>query len=151
MSSSINSGDVSVNINQITTDLNSKADRDLVNLSDTGKINGSSFPLPGKKFINLVVNGNGTLYTAPANGWFNLKATASSNASSGVIKFTNTSTTDSAAYNCFQTGQTLSADDGGAIFIPVVKGDKVRLEWSVTLSTSVFTFHYAQGSESEAS
>ena len=67
MSSSItNSGDVSVNINQIATDLNNKVDRDILNLSNTGKDTICSFFAPD--YSNLTNIYLGALYQAPVTG-----------------------------------------------------------------------------------
>ena len=65
---------VNINIDNIATDLNNKADKDLTNsvgaLSSSAKEYFSGLGMPSDKYVDLTLGANGTTYTAPANGWY---------------------------------------------------------------------------------
>lgn len=129
--------DIQVDIDEIATDLNGKADRDLSNVTDSAKVMMSSMGMPSNKYINLTLGASGTTYTAPANGWFTIRVVLSS----GFLSFNNNS--NSAGFVTQHSG-------GNALTIPMLKGQELAIEYSNLTSIVAFKFIYAQGSESEA-
>lgn len=125
-----------VDIDNIATDLNGKADTDLTNVTDQGKILMSSMGMPSDKYIDLTLGASKTTYTAPANGWVFLDK----GGLAGQIGFIVNVTKKYAV--------------GGAHFVriscPVQKGDTYRVDYDLTGATSGFRFFYAVGSKSEA-
>lgn len=134
--------DIEVDIDEIVTDLNGKADVDLTNVNDSGTSRGGSWALPSNTYTNLTLGASGTSYTAPANGWYVLGKTVGTsnkfinmvNETSGIASNNNSNAT---SHIC-------------RIFIPCLKGDTISVTYDMTGSTEYFRFIYAQGSESEA-
>ena len=133
--------DMEVDIDEVISDLNGKADVDLSNTNDTAKILMSGQALPSKTYIDLTLGASGTTYTAPANGYFYIRKTAGVNGSQIGIFGDNLS---------IEQNTQFSTNDAN-IYLPVLKGDVVTISYSVTGTTKIFRFVYAQGSESEAS
>lgn len=132
--------DIQVDIDEIATDLNGKADVDLTNVNDTGYIKMAGAGMPSSTYIDLTLNASGSDYTAPADGWF----TISKNASSGqYINLVN--------QNCFLAQESrISTNNTIQIYIPCKKNDIIKIFYSASGTTNRFRFIYAQGSESEA-
>ena len=91
--------------------------------------------MPGKKYINLTLGASGTVYTAPANGYFTLAKMANNGQhiymSNGRISVQSWVST---------TGYIQS-------FLPVQKGDSLNIGYTATGDTAFFRFVYAQGEE----
>lgn len=141
----INKTDIELDIDDITTDLNYKADIDLSNatsnISSAAKDFFTGLALPSDRYIDLPLGASGTQYTAPADGFFYVRKIANNpnefvwmqNASAGNL---------AGAMNVSPyAGIYLSA------YIPIVKGNIMALEYTTTGSTQFFRFIYAQGSE----
>ena len=64
--------DIQVDIDEIVTDLNGKADVDLTNVNNSGTALGGSWAMPSNTYVDLTLGASGATYTAPANGWFAL-------------------------------------------------------------------------------
>lgn len=141
---------IQVDIDEIATDLNGKADVDLSNTNDTAKILMSGMGMPSSTKVDLTLGASGSTYTAPANGW--VYFTIQSNASNAAAYITSLSVNDDEML-CFE-------DDGGAgnnlnMFIPVSKNQTFKVGYSDcktfgSQTTDRFGFIYAVGSESEA-
>ena len=132
--------DIEVDIDNIATDLNGKADTDLTNVTDTAKVLMSGMGMPSDRYINLTLGASGTTYTAPANGYFSILAR-----STNLVRF------DGLMYNV--TMPVVSSSLSAVIF-PILKGKTITLQYeTLDLSDSwnYFRFIYAKGSESEAS
>lgn len=132
--------DVEVNIDNIMTDLNGKADTDLTNLTNTGKEYASGLGMPSDKYIDLTLGVSGTKYTAPANGW--------------VVFFKNSSATqqyihlqieNSVGYIDHSVGNSTAL----CLSIPVSKGQVFKVSYNAGGATSLFRFIYAQGESEE--
>lgn len=136
--------DIQVDIDEIATDLNGKADTDLTNVNDSGTSRGASWAYPSDTYEDLTLGASGTEYTAPANGWFTFAKLT--NGSNQYIKFTNLT---AGGLEIEQMPNPSSV--GASICIPAQKGDVVQLNYSAGGSTMRFRFIYAVGSESEAS
>ena len=137
---------VNINIDNITTDLNNKADKDLTNtvgaLSSSSKEYFTKISFPSDKYIDLTMGANGTSYTAPANGWFQFFGTINT----GYMHFIN-------HVNGFQSDYIRNQGSGamtGCCKIATKKGDVVVINYNSTITTTNFRFVYAVGSESEA-
>lgn len=115
------------------------------------KINGESFPIksslyamPSSTYTDLTLGSSGTTYTAPANGWFVVRADGSAANTSGILTNTSNGVGDS-----FTTG------NGGSPWLfltcPALKGQNVLFDYSSLTTIYWFRFVYAEGSKSEAS
>ena len=119
---------------------NGKVDLNAQNLSTQGKSLISGLGMPSNTYDDLTLGASGTTYEAPANGWFVLRGSTSSN---GTI----TLYTDK--------GVSCSSGDSQTAFwvnltIPVKKGDVVTYFIQggySTVTVSVFRFIYAKGEE----
>lgn len=132
---------IQVDIDEIATDLNGKADVDLTNVNDTGYIKMAGASMPSDKCEDLTPGASGTTYTAPANGWFVGRMKSTSSAQILGLVCTNSGNIQSIKYSS-GNNQNL------AVFLPSKKNDIVELWYGTT--PQVFRFIYAQGSESEA-
>ena len=135
--------DVQVDIDEIATDLNGKADVDLTNVTNTGYIKMAGAGMPSNRYIDLTLGASGTTYTAPADGFIQLRMVATGNTNCG--------------FHLYSPGQDLGHNEevfqvGAHIgtYLEVQKGQTYGIDyWNVT--GELFRFIYAQGSESEAS
>lgn len=133
---------VQVNIDEIATDLNGKADVDLTNVNDSGTSRGASWAMPSGTYIDLTLGASGTTYTAPANGWILFVRLSGGNnqyINGGVIG-------SDISYTCWIP----TYPNGGAISFPVQKNNKFFIAYNASGAVDRFRFIYAQGSESEA-
>lgn len=121
--------------------LEGKANTALSNLTDEGDIYGGKLALPSATYIDLTLGANGSIYTAPANGYFLVQKVAGGggqylqlhNQTSEYISFNNSS----GAY-------------GLVCAVPARKNDSVKCDYTVSGNTLAFRFIYAVGSVSEA-
>ena len=130
--------DIQVDIDNVVTDLNGKADTDLTNVTDMAKVLMSGMGMPSDRYIDLTLGASGTTYTAPANGYFSILAR-----SANTVRF------DGLRYNV--TMPDVSGSLSGVIF-PILKGKTIALSYgTLDLSDSwnYFRFIYAKGSVSE--
>ena len=134
--------ETSVDVAELAEDLNDKADIDLGNLSNAGKIVSAKMSMPGDIYIDVTPGASGDTYTAlsdgyflvnayitSAGGWFSLRRPAN-----GYMGFQ--------VHNPYQGAVTSG-------FLPVKKGDVVELYYA-GITFNDFRFIYAEGSESEA-
>ena len=132
---------IEVDIDNIATDLNGKADTDLTNTTDNGKILMSGMGMPSDKYVDLTLGANGSSYTAPANGWIAFGKTA--NGAGQFITLTNVTNSLVIAFNAHASGNIPQ------VYIPCAKGDTIIVNYSAGGATQRFRFIYAKGSESE--
>ena len=124
--------------------IDGKADTDLSNATDNGKILMSSMGMPSDKYIDLTLGASGSTYTAPANGWYNIARGV--NAQSQYVDLVNNTT------GFFVSMQRDTKNGMIRINTPVRKGDILQINYTAAGGSSdFFRFFYAQGSESEAS
>ena len=139
--------DIQVDIDEIATDLNGKADIDLTNVNDSGTSTSAGWAMPSDTYDTLTIGASGTTYTAPANGKF--IAYGVTNNAYAVIQFNNNTNKLIKAISMPAAGY------GESIDIDVKKGDVVELVYQyMNFAFSADTglrFIYAKGSESEAS
>lgn len=135
---------IQVDIDEIATDLNGKADVDLTNCTDVANIKMAHNAMPSNTYIDLTLGASGSTYTAPADGWFYVNKIAG--ADWHYVTITNTSKV-STGYSDWRSDYRTSPLTP---MLPVQKGDVVVIEYNATGATQAFKFIYAQGSESEA-
>lgn len=135
--------DIQVDIDNIATDLNGKADTDLTNVTDTAKVLMSGMGMPSNKYVDLTLGASGASYTAPADGYVVFRRT--STAAGQTLQITNVY---SGLQNFIHNGNTSSLL---GCYLPVKKGDRYAIGYTLGSSANqVFRFIYAVGSESEA-
>jgi hypothetical protein len=118
----------------VSTLQQNKLDKDLTNITNTGKSLISGLGMPSGKVVDLTLGASGTTYTAPANGYVVLKK--NSTAANQVVElYTGVNSRSVASAN----GQTL------CVCAPVQKGFNFILNYSLAGETAVFKFVYAEG------
>lgn len=129
---------IEVDIDEIATDLNGKADVDLTNVNTTGTSKVAGWSMPSSTYDTLTLGASGSTYTAPANGYFRLGGKASANYQYVSLAGSTLNEMSNAG-----NGQT------AYIFLPVLKNEIVTATYTTTADNSLI-FVYAKGSESEA-
>ena len=124
---------IEVDIDEIATDLNGKADVDLTNINAQGTSLASGFAMPSSTYDTLTLGASGTEYTAPANGWFCIDYSITSNNSYAGLNI------DGYAFvmNGYQQWN-------APFMFPCKKGGKIKVNY-VNAIASLFRFYYAQG------
>lgn len=126
---------IEVDIDEVMTDLNGKADVDLSNITASGKSLACGWGMPSGNYENLTST-SGSTYTAPANGYV-------------VFKNNNTGTSNVQAYienttkNIISTVSSYYNNGGG--FVPVNKGDTVYIYRNSGVGVVYYRFIYAEG------
>lgn len=135
--------DIQVDIDNVLTDLNGKADVDLTNVNDAGYIKMAGASLPSTtKYVDLTLLASGSTYTAPADGFIQLRMVATGNTNCGFNLY---SPSQNLGHNeeVFQVGAHIGT------YLEVQKGQTYGISyWNAT--GELFRFIYAKGSESEA-
>ena len=134
--------DIQVDIDEIATDLNGKADVDLSNTNDTAQILMSRMGMPSDSYEDLTLGASNTVYTAPSNGWVFLFGTTNTSNQNILIKDTNSGLISSFV-------GLPSTGTGFGTVLPVRKGSSFKVDYT-NIKNYTFRFVYAQGSESEA-
>lgn len=134
---------IQVDIDEIATDLNGKADVDLTNVNDSGTSTGAGWAMPSDTYKDLTLGASGTTYTAPANGYFHIGARQVSGTQSyfSIVGLDGAMIEQPAAWGGAYVG----------ILYPTKKNDVVSVNYNGTYQDIIFRFYYAVGSESEAS
>lgn len=122
--------------------LSGKADVNLGNLTDPGKIVCSELSMPSATYDNLTLGASGTQYTAPADGWFVFVGTT--NVNMGAINIANATTGFWAPSSRAQTNGLI------ATCLPIKQGEQAAIAYDGSPSVSTFRFYYAEGSKSLA-
>lgn len=138
--------DIQLDIDEVVSDLNYKADIDLSNatsnISSSAKEYFTSLSLPSNRYVDLPIGISDTLYTAPANGYFTYM-TSTSSGNDCWIYLTNVDN------NIASFSETTSPYVVARGFVPVLKGQRVSLGYYGNAVMQSLRFVYAQGSESE--
>lgn len=133
--------EIEVDIDQVATDLNGKADTDLINVNNSGTSLGAGWAMPSNTYEDLTLGASGSAYIAPANGWFAILGYNGGNNYYVEMKANNVIFSNRSGY---------SGNDLG-LSCPAIKGASMTLRYDGFNSVSYFRFIYAKGSESEAS
>lgn len=131
--------EIEVDIDQIATDLNGKADVDLANLSGTGttKIAHQVFPAIG--FSSLTLGSSGTKYNASYDGYYVLQGKPTATSGFNVtMRITGNN------FGICQAGESVSTSRTYYLFLPVRKGATVNISYS-NFSSTTFGFVKAYG------
>ena len=128
-----------IDITELANEVAGKADTNLSNLSATGKAKAAHLAMPSGNYVGLSIPVTNTDVTAPADGYFYsvIFATAASN---GYMNFINRSTG-------FGVMSNVPASSAEKHFMPVRKGDVVRVEYNNLSEETTFGFFYAEGSQ----
>lgn len=138
---------IEADMDQIATDLNSRARIDLANLSNAGKIVGAGLGMPSRTYDSLSMPASGGVVTAPADGWFWLGGIVDN--VSAVTRVVMRRTSDRFGVAFGTQGVTATGGWTGGI-LPVKKGDTVALYYVNITADHSFRFYYAEGSKTEA-
>ena len=128
-----------------TGDISGKADIDLGNLSNAGKIVASGLGLLSNSYDDLTLGADGATYTAPADGYFFLHKSSGTIGSAYLVGTNN----NASGFCDIVWGPNFAADDLSLI-IPAKSGDVVSFGYSANGTTKQFRFIYAEGSKSLA-
>ena len=127
---------IEVDIDEIATDLNSKADVDLTNVNASGASLASGWSMPSSRYIDLTLGASGATYTAPANGWFVLDKRGNAGQ---YLRL-------GPKYGFFEGNYTSNRSNEECFSVcPVKKGDVVTVVYTTSGNTEVFKFYYAEG------
>jgi hypothetical protein len=133
--------DIQVDIDNIATDLNGKADTDLNNITNNAKSLIAAQSMPSNTTVNLTLPASGTNFVnTVGTGWFRLRFMAMN--SSGFFRIIGSGSVSWSQY-ATATGQYLYAA------FPLSKNSGFYIEYSY-VNLEDFTFTYAQGTEWEA-
>ena len=136
-----------INAGRIEEKLVDKVDTNASNFTADGKslISGWCAPNYNRRIV-LTAGATGTVYTAPATGIFHCLGYGTKIGSELVISVDALSTGISAGSN-FDRQQSYKAEMFLTVFIPVNKGQKVRLYYANGTEIRQFQFIYAEGSK----
>ena len=134
-----NKNGIPFDIDALATDLNGKADVDLTNITNSGKLAITNFVAPSTTRIQVTAGASGTAYQAPADGWFWIDGSGSAS-SWGFIYATN--------HQKFATQGVGTIDLGINLICPVAKNDYMYVYFWQGRINNIY-FIYAKGSESE--
>lgn len=140
--------DIEVNLDNIAIDLNSKADTDLVNLTPQGKSLVANYAMPSEKYVDLEFGASGTIYTAPANGWFYARGGTATTANGyhDISLSVGGTTVLTAIY--VSMGHLMSGNTVVYALVPVKKGQQVTLSYYTSLTREkLIRFIYAEGEQ----
>lgn len=131
---------VEININKVFEDLELKANKSLSNLSAEGKSLASGFGMASRKKVPLTLGASGSIYTAPASGYFAV----------GIEGVQNNWITFEQGTGEFQVTFVSPSKDTSWVrgIYSIAKGETVKINYSGTSSLPKYlTFYYAQGEQ----
>lgn len=103
----------------------------------------AGYAMPSDTYEDLVLGASGSTYTAPANGYFVVDKVAGSTGK--YLDMYRISPDNTMGVNNVAGGS-----GQYRLFLPVLKGDKVRISYTFSGATNFFRFIYAEGSKGEA-
>ena len=128
-----------IDITELANEVAGKADTNLSNLSATGKAKAAHLAMPSGNYVGLSIPVTNTDVTAPADGYF-FSTIFASGAIDGFMNFINRTTG-------FGVMSHVPASSAEKHFMPVRKGDVVRVEYNNLSEETTFGFFYAEGSQ----
>lgn len=119
----------------------SKANTDMDNLTETGKNEITSYAFPSSRYDELELMPSGQNYTAPTDGWYCISKLIGSVSAVKYIDLYNTSN------GIISTLPLTGGGTGNALrgFLPVMKGEIVKVSYNINGNTEYFRFYYAEG------
>lgn len=136
---------IEVDIDEVMTDLNGKADVDLSNVNVSGTSLASGWAMPSSRYIDLTLGVSGATYTAPANGWFYARARSKGTTKTTTITLFNKTAFFGSTCSTYLSNTTMQLTV--QTYIPVKKGQTVDLYYDLasTVDNNVIRFIYAEG------
>ena len=134
---------IEVDIDEVMTDLNGKADVDLSNVNASGTRLSGSWSMPSNRYIDLTLGATGAEYVAPANGYFSWAMSASAADQAFSLDYRgegNTTWLLSSGRKSYANGDYIR------MWLPVKKGEKVVTSYNGG-TNSRFRFTYAEGDQ----
>lgn len=119
-----------------------KVNLDAQNLNITGKAYLSGLPMPSNRYIDLALQASGTVYTAPANGYYQI---AKNSTASGQYVLIGHQTDDGSTGINGVRLLSSARDQSLATMLPCKKGDKIVVVYTAGGNTDWFRFVYAEG------
>ena len=132
--------EININNGTLLESLNAKADLDFLNAAPCTLFKSQScgWAMPSDEYIDLTLGASASTYTAPANGYYCIYKTAGTSQSSGYIVFENKTT------GVKDISTPTTANSAGILF-PIRKNDVLNIKYTVSGTTSLFRFYYAEG------
>ena len=121
---------------EVSEALSTKANVGMDNLTTTGKSNASKFGMPSTQCVSMTFGASGVEYTAPASGYFVI-----SKISGASSKYMNIHIDNILFKSCLSS----SSSEACVEFIPIAKGQKMKLDYNMTGTSNYIRFFYAQG------
>lgn len=129
--------DIVIDIDDVASDLNGKADIDLSNLDTTGKSYAAKLGFGSSTSTSLSLGVSGTTYTASSNGWFVVNKKSS--AAGQYLSLYNTTS------NVRIQSHSVGTNDDLILYIPTAKDDVLNVSYSLGGTTTSFYFVTAIG------
>ncbi len=136
--------DIQIDVNEVMTEVNAKANNELNNLLSTGKILISNLSMPSTRYVDLTPGASGATYTAPSNGYVYVAKNNGSANAKVYVNIDNGSISNVSWYYGSGTANMITS------FLPIAKGQTFNVTFTATGAWALFRFVYAKGSESEA-
>lgn len=134
---------IEVDIDNVATDLNGKADVDLTNVNATGTATMTKMSMPSSRKDTLVLGATGSTYIAPANGWFVLAGNDSVSTQGAAVM---RRVSDRMGTTCGSTYGTNMSSGWLNGSLPVKKGAEITIFYTgFSASAFNFFFVYAEG------
>lgn len=131
-------------LEQVNQGVESRVKLDCSNLTTEGTSLISGFAMPSGKYIDLEWGASGTVYTAPANGYFYAVGKNASSAYHDIALFVEGTSLQNCLYSDFMLRET--GVSSVCVFVPVKQGMKVTLVYYTALNTDRYIrFIYAEG------
>lgn len=140
--------EIEVDIDDVVSDLNGKADVDLTNVNNSGTSLGAGWAMPSSTYDDLTLGASGSTYTAPANGWVQFSRKITNGNIWVAIVESDEDTLGANDHNSTNNAVVLNC------FLPVRKNCTFKVGYNGTSSSddaNRLQFIYAVGSESEVS
>lgn len=127
-----------LNETKITEKLSEKVNKDATNFTNTGKSNIANMSMPSRNITSLSIGASGTIYTAPADGYFWLRLLIDSG---GFVQIS--------IPGLVALAWTMPSQRQFSYAIPVSKGSVLDLGYSGRISTNFefLAFVYANGAQ----
>lgn len=135
-----------IDVGQITEDLNNKADVDLGNITNAGKIVSAKQSMPSGTYDTLTIPASGSTVTAPSDGYFWLGGVNDN--VSAITRVVMRRTSDRFGVSFGSHNVSLTGGWTGGV-LPVKKGDTVGLYYVNITADISLRFYYAVGTTSE--
>lgn len=141
--------DSSIDVSQMITDLQTKLNLDLQNATAAGKSFIGSQAMPSDSYMDMTLGASEDTYIAPADGYIAFRKTGNSGQFGGIYVYKDKEQTSPSSVSdyLYTSSEKLTANNIAAeLFLPIKKGNKYKIGYSLTGNTDWFRFIYAQGS-----